>query len=276
VQPEVTSRLRSNASHSDPTDSLAPCGLEPDTSREQTAVIDRGAHFAVVDVETTGLDPSGTRMVEIAIVEMDQSGCRIDEYSTLLSVPGEGPLGAEFIHRISRSMLSSAPRFEDVAPTICERLSGRIIVGHVIAFDIGHLRGEFTRAGLRMPSLVDSTLCTRDLARVVLPPGPKTLAACCEATGIEHKAAHTALGDARATAELLVILLRSGFDAGLESLSAAARGVAWPDLDYPDAAPGRRSRFAEWLRAREILTRPPALARLRPGDATPPSPRRSR
>jgi DNA polymerase III epsilon subunit-like protein len=245
------------------------------SSRGQTAVIERAAHFAVVDVETTGLDPAGTRMVEIAIVEMDQSGRLVDEFSTLLSIPGEGPLGAEFIHRISRPMLATAPRFEDVARTICERLSGRIIVGHVVAFDIGHLDGEFARAGLSMPSLLDSTLCTRELARVVLPPGPKTLASCCEATGIEHRAAHTALGDARATAELLVILLRSGFDAGLETLSAAARRVSWPDLDYLDRAK-HSSRFVQWLRARGILSRRRALARLQPDAARLPSPRLGR
>jgi DNA polymerase III epsilon subunit-like protein len=213
-------------------------------------MIDPEAHFAVVDVETTGLDPAGTRMVEIAIVELDRSGRRVDEFSTLLSIPGEGPVGAEFIHRISRPMLARAPRFEDVAGTICQRLSGRIIVGHVIAFDIDHLSGEFVRAGLVMPNLADSTLCTRDLARMVLPPGPKTLAACCAATGIRHKAAHTALGDARATAELLVILLRSDFDASLAALGAAARGVSWPELDSDDVVVKKRSRLREWLRAR--------------------------
>ena len=223
-------------------------------------MVDLGAHFAVVDVETTGLDPAGTRMVEIAIVEMNQSGRRIDEFSTLLSIPGEGPLGADFIHRISRPMLASAPRFEDVASTICRRLTGRIIVGHVIAFDIDHLNGEFARAGLMIPSLTGSTLCTRDLSRVVLPAGPKTLAACCEATGIKHKAAHTALGDARATAKLLAILLRSGFDADLEALSEAARGIAWPDLDNLDAVTKQRSRFGEWLRARRRFNPPPAHA----------------
>jgi DNA polymerase-3 subunit epsilon len=267
--------VSSDTQRIEPAEAIASLRQEPGAS-ERTGVIELGAHFAVVDVETTGLDPAGTRMVEIAIVEMDRSGRRIDEFSTLLSIPGKGPLGAEFIHRISRPMLATAPRFEDVAPTICERLSGRIIVGHVIAFDISHLRSEFTRAGLSMPSLIESTLCTRDLARLVLPPGPKTLAACCEATGIEHEAAHTALGDARATAELLVILLRSGFDAGLDALSAAARGTAWPDLDYVGAVARRRSRLGKWLRARGMLSRRPARARWRSVPAKPPSPRPSR
>jgi DNA polymerase III epsilon subunit-like protein len=226
-------------------------------------MVDPGARFAVVDVETTGLDPVGTRMVEIAIVEMNQSGRRIDEFSTLLAIPGEGRVGADFIHRISRPMLARAPRFEDVASLICRRLTGRIIVGHVIAFDIDHLRGEFTRAGLVMPSLEGSTLCTRDIARMVLPPGPKTLAACCEATGIKHKAAHTALGDARATADLLAILLRNGFDPRLEALSEAAREIAWPDLGNVDVdvVTQQRSRLRTWLRARKRFSPPQAHAR---------------
>jgi DNA polymerase-3 subunit epsilon len=216
-------------------------------------------NFAVIDVETTGLDPADTRMVEIAIVEMNRAGHRIDEFSTLLSIPGEGPLGADFIHRISRPMLSRAPRFEEVAGTICQRLAGRIIVGHVIDFDVEHLGAEFTRAGLVMPSLAGSTLCTRDLARVVLPAGPKTLAACCEATGIRHRAAHTALGDARATARLLATMLRS-FDARLQGLSDAAAAVVWPELDA--AGPSKqRSRFGSWLGARRSFSPPQARER---------------
>jgi DNA polymerase III epsilon subunit-like protein len=237
-------------------------GASDTSSQDLPAMVDLGARFAIVDVETTGLDPTGTRMVEIAIVEMTRTGRRIDEFSTLLSIPGEGPLGADFIHRISRPMLARAPRFEDVVSTICQRLSGRIIVGHVIAFDIDHLRGEFTRAGVVMPDLAGSTLCTRDLARVVLPAGPKTLAACCAATGIKHKAAHTALGDARATAALLASFLQSGFDTHLDALSEAAGAIAWPELSYLDvAAAKQRSRLGGWLRSRRRFSPPPAPAR---------------
>jgi DNA polymerase-3 subunit epsilon len=201
----------------------------------------RNVHFAVLDVETTGLDPATTRMVEIAIVEMDQAGRRIDEFSTLIDIPGDEPLGAEFIHRISRSMLDTAPRFDEVVGSICTHLAGRIVVGHMVNFDIGHLSSEFARSGGELPDLFGSTLCTRDLALAVLPPGPKTLAACCDATGVENDAAHTALGDARATAELLLILLRSGYEAGLELLGERASTVIWPAFDVWELPIGRLS-----------------------------------
>jgi DNA polymerase-3 subunit epsilon len=254
----MTSLLR----HVDPAGVSERVGASSWPSRDSGTIPDVSAHFAVVDVETTGLDPAGTRMVEIAIVEMTETGHRLEEFSTLLSIPGEGPLGADFIHRISRPMLARAPRFEQVASAICRHLAGRIIVGHVIAFDIDHLRSEFARAGLTLPNLAGSTLCTRDLAREVLPPGPKTLAACCEATGIKHKAAHTALGDARATAALLATLLQSGFDARLDALSEAARGLSWPDLDESGGtAAKRRNRLSAWFRASRVFSPPPAPAR---------------
>lgn len=201
------------------------------TQRIQHQTAASSPHFAVIDVETTGLDPTATRMIEIAIVEVDRFGRRIDEFSTLLDIPGDEPLGAEFIHRISRQMLDTAPRFDEVIGSICAHLAGRIVVGHVVEFDIGHLGEEFARAGLELPRLRESALCTRDLAYLLLPPGPKTLGACCEAVGIENEAAHTALGDARATTELLFALLAHGHDARLEALAEAATALTWPVFD---------------------------------------------
>src|SRR5665213_1445534 len=159
------------------------------------------ANFAVIDVETTGLNPSDTRVIEIAIVEIDRRGRKIDEFESLVRIPGEGPLGAEFIHRVRREMLDGAPEFSDIADQVAQMLRGRIVVGHVIAFDVGYLAEEFRRAGMELPDLLSATLCTRELAQLALPPGPKSLHACCAALGIDNEAAHTALGDARATAD---------------------------------------------------------------------------
>src|SRR5487761_2613508 len=124
-------------------------------------------NFAVVDVETTGLDPSRCRTVEVAIVEIDEHGRRVDQFSSLLDVPGGEALGAEFIHRITREMLNGAPTFDEIINAIRDHLRGRIIVGHVVAFDLGHLREEFNRAGSALPELSGATLCTRDLARIL-------------------------------------------------------------------------------------------------------------
>ena len=186
-----------------------------------------GVNFAVIDVETTGLDPDLCRAVEIAIVEIDRAGRRIDQFSSLLRVPGEDALGAEFIHHITRDMIEDAPSFGEVISAISERLEGRIVVGHVVEFDLGHLRAEFHRAGAELPQFAGATLCTRDLARILLPPGPKTLGACCAFLGIDNDAPHTALGDACATADLLIQMLQMSHPIDLEALEARVEGVEW-------------------------------------------------
>lgn len=191
-----------------------------------------GVNFAVLDVETTGLIPADCRTIEIAIVEIDRRGRRLDQFSSLLQIPGDGPLGAEFIHHITREMLNGAPEFSEVIGAIRAHLEGRIIVGHVVEFDLGHLQEEFRRAGVEMPRLSGSALCTRDLARMVLPPGPKTLGACCELLGIGNEAAHTALGDARAAADLLIRMLQMENPVDLDALGQGAALVEWPEVAH--------------------------------------------
>jgi len=191
--------------------------------------------FAVVDLETTGLDPRSDRVVECAVVELDGAGDIVAEWSTLVSVPGACELGAEAIHGISRAMLTGAPRFSDVAADLVDRLAGRVVVGHVLAFDLGHLRSEFARTGICLPVLSPSGLCTRELARAYLPPGPRTLKACCEAAEVDCDALHTALGDARATAALLGHFLSGGYPIDCESRSRHGRTIVWPNLLRRDA-----------------------------------------
>ena len=73
------------------------------------------------------------------------------EWVSLVSVPGEGELGASWLHGITRSMLAGAPSFADIAGEISGRLAGRVLIGHVLDFDLAHLAAEFARCGLRFP-----------------------------------------------------------------------------------------------------------------------------
>ena len=219
-----------------PLPSIGTCGVGLGAKMLEQPIADpllsrtaRRANFAVLDVETTGLNPRETRMIEIAIVEIDANGRVLDEFDSLINIPGDAPLGAEFIHHVTREMLAGAPQFSDLANHVASMLEGRIVVGHVVAFDLGYLIEVYRRAGFELPALHGATLCTREFARAALPPGPKSLQACCDAFGIENDAAHTALGDARATAELLVKLLAKASFFDLDELSRAATAVTWPE-----------------------------------------------
>ncbi|MGW4893737.1 3'-5' exonuclease [Kitasatospora sp. NPDC004240] len=156
--------------------------------------------FAVVDVEASGRSPWRHRVVEIAVVLLDARLRPEGEFCTLLDPLG--PVGPTHVHRIAQEDVEGAPRFREIAPQLLELLAGRVLVGHHVTCDHAFLHREFARIGVPLPPV--PLLCTMRLARTYLPQaGGFGLAACVAAAGLDGFAAHTALGDARATAELL-------------------------------------------------------------------------
>lgn len=195
------------------------------------------ARYAVVDVETTGLDPRVHRVVECAVVELDRHGTVTDEWASLVAIPGSDELGATWIHGITRSMLAGAPTFGELLAELVRRLSGRVVVGHVLSFDLGHLATEFHRAGAVLPDAVRGGICTRDLARNHLPPGRRSLELCCAAAGVPIADAHTALGDARAAAGLLRWFIGEGHAREWQDRVAGAMLLAWPEVEPEHGRP---------------------------------------
>ncbi|NKE57307.1 hypothetical protein FXN61_10870 [Lentzea sp. PSKA42] len=159
-----------------------------------------GNGYAVVDVETTGLSPGHHhRVIEVAVVHVDESGRRVDEWCTLVNPRRD--LGPQHVHGISASDARRAPDFAGIAAELAERLSGRVLVAHNLSFDLRFLRAEFARLG---HELTAAGLCTMELAGRFLGARTRSLAACCEVAGVPMGTAHSALHDARASAGLLV------------------------------------------------------------------------
>jgi DNA polymerase-3 subunit epsilon len=192
--------------------------------------------FATIDFETSGLAPSrGARALEIAVVHSDADGVVTGRWDTLIAA--DGPVGPSHIHRISRSALTDAPSFGDIAPRLLELLRGRVVVAHNASFDIRFLVAELDLIGYRFAE-PPVTLCTQQLARTYLPGVRRSLAHLCEVFGIDLEGAHRASVDAHATAQLLECYLantadRSGFTDHLDRAAALAftplpsRGIAW-------------------------------------------------
>ena len=105
--------------------------------------------FAVVDVETTGLFFSKDRVVEIAVVRLDEDAAVVDEFSTLINPRRD--VGQTRIHGIAAADVVDAPTFEEAAALIWALLAGRVLVAHNVRFDFGMLDAEFGRCGVRLP-----------------------------------------------------------------------------------------------------------------------------
>ncbi len=160
--------------------------------------------YAILDVETTGLSPSGEKITEIAIV-IHNGREVLDTFETLINPQKKIPYRITRMTGISNQMVAGAPKFYEVAKRIVEMTEGKIVVGHNVRFDYIFLRHEFMSLGYDFRR---ETLDTIKLCRKLIP-GRRSygLGNLCRELGIENHARHRAGGDALATTRLLELLL---------------------------------------------------------------------
>jgi DNA polymerase-3 subunit epsilon len=162
------------------------------------------SEFAIVDLETSGLEPGNARVIEIAILLVNSKGEVQEEYATLIN-PGNGQVGPTFIHHITEEAVLTAPTFQEVAGDILKRFENRIIVAHHAAFEDKFLAAEFKRAGIKLPPL--PALDTLWLSREVLDLPNYKMQTVLQNFGVEESDLHTALGDVRALNKILPTLI---------------------------------------------------------------------
>jgi DNA polymerase-3 subunit epsilon len=200
--------------------------------------------YAVIDLETTGLNPlRHDRIVEIAVVHVNADGDVTGEWTTLVNPSRD--LGPQHIHGITAADARRAPSFAQLAPTVAGMLQGRVVVAHNLAFDAPFLAHQFRALGVEVPLSLEAGLCTMMLAATYLPESGRSLAACCAAAGVPLDHAHCALDDTRAAAMLLGHYIRAaGQPVPWQALVDAGAAMPWPSLasSGPIAAVSRRGR----------------------------------
>ncbi|HEY5835367.1 3'-5' exonuclease [Streptomyces sp.] len=213
----------------------------------------QGAYgYAVVDLEASGSSSRRHRVVELAVVLLGRDLVPQGEFTTL--VDPQGPVGPTHIHGIEAVHLGGAPRFAGIAARLLTLLRGRVLVGHNVGCDRAFLAAEYARVGLLLPAVPE--LCTMRMAaarsadRGAGDRGPRglSLRACATAAGITGWHPHTALGDARATADLFTRYAPHA--AGLAERMALAAALRWPE---PSGLPAVAD--ALWVRRGNESTR---------------------
>ncbi len=178
---------------------------------EEAAVADvrlPQAEFVVVDLETTGLSVSRSSILEIGAVRVSHLR-PTGRFQTLIRPPAPLSRAIADLTGIDDAMLAEAPALRPAVGAFrrwLERAGPAPFVAHNARFDAGFMKRALDDLGL--PPLRVPVLCTQRLARRVLPElGRYNLDRVCAHFGIRNPARHRALGDARATAALLVELL---------------------------------------------------------------------
>lgn len=180
-----------------------------DSSKSAPAPIHRLPRFAVVDIETSGLSTRRDRILQVAVVTVE-NGVVVDEWASLLKLGW--PLqrvGPRKVHGINRKMLRGAPPRREVLTELIERLDGAVFTAHNVRFDWPFIERAARKAGIAVePS---RRLCTLRLSRQLDPDRRLShrLGDVCARYGITNARPHDAIYDARATAAILPQLLQA-------------------------------------------------------------------
>ena len=160
--------------------------------------------YAIVDIETTGGNASGSRITEIAVIIHDGDTI-IERFETLVNPEKDIPLHIFALTGINNEMVQDAPVFEEVAEKIYDLLTGRVFVAHNVNFDYSFVRHQLEKAGFKWTA---KRLCTVRAARKINPGlYSYSLGNLCLSLNIPIKNRHRAGGDATATAILFSRLL---------------------------------------------------------------------
>lgn len=162
--------------------------------------------FTVVDVETTGLSARNERVIEIALVKVENLKI-VEKFSTLINPQRQIPSFISMLTGITNSDVKNAPLFHQVYPVLLEKTESSVLCGHNLQFDLSFLRNEVQLIGDDFnPS---HTLCTLKLARKLFPHlKSRSLTPLAYHLNIKNKNSHRALGDAETTAKVLIKLLK--------------------------------------------------------------------
>ena len=177
--------------------------IEPDISSvvEFVAAAEAGRSFVVFDTETTSRDVKMGEIVEIGAVRVS-GGAVSDRFSTLVK-PSRGIVGKQ-IHGITEVDVAAAPSPVEAARQFLAWAGDDILVGHNVGFDITFLEAALADGTRIEPGRYLDTLV---LARAAYPDlDAHKLADLVEFFELGAAPAHRALGDAEATAALLVRL----------------------------------------------------------------------
>lgn len=177
--------------------------------------------YTVFDTETTGLDPAGGDEI-IAIGAMRIVNGRLLQAETFEALvdPGRSISEASIdVHGITPDRLAGQPPIGQVLPRFQRFAEDTVLVGHNAAFDLRFLQLKEESTGVRFDQPVLDTLL---LAAVAHPSADSQgLDAVAQRLGIEVVGRHTALGDARMTAEVFLRLLPVLASQGIRTLGEA-------------------------------------------------------
>lgn len=175
------------------------------TKTEKTMELNLKRPIAFFDLETTGLNTSHDRIVEMSVLKINVNG--EEEQREWLFNP-EMPISAEStsVHGYTNEMVADKPTFREKAKEIAQFIGNADLAGYnILKFDLPMLVEEFLRVDYDF-DLKDRSFI--DVMNIFMKMEPRTLKGAyrffCHA---ELEGAHGAIVDTRATYDVLCAML---------------------------------------------------------------------
>lgn len=152
---------------------------------------------AIIDVETTGLNPKISEVLQLAIIDSVDGGVVLNEF---YDVTADSWPEAQAVNRITKPMVMGRPYLSDDAAEVSEILGKfDIIAGYNVCFDLEFLKN----AGVKIPRvpIVDLMVDFSEMKGEYVLKRWKLSQACAWA-GCELLKAHDAVTDSMATLAL--------------------------------------------------------------------------
>jgi DNA polymerase III subunit epsilon len=164
------------------------------------------ASFTVVDVETTGLSANKNRIIEVALVKIENLKIT-DKLHYLINPQTYIPPFITSLTGIDNDDVIGAPTFSEIVNEITAFIGNTVLTAHNFPFDSSFLNAEFIRSGQEF--INEQSCCTLKLARNIYPTlQSKSLTSVAQSLNLKNSNAHRALGDAEITAKVLLKMIK--------------------------------------------------------------------
>lgn len=186
----------------------------------------RSAHYCVVDLELSGLDPRSHEIISFAAVPIDSGRVVAGGALYGLCRPTRHlPEQSVLVHGIRTVDLADAAPLDEAIQPLLTAMTGRVMVAHVAWVEQSFLGRALGRQGVQ---LREPVLDTYELGKLLAlerdePPAPRALDELARSLKLPVHRQHHALGDALTTAQVFIALATHLDESSPETVQSLAR-----------------------------------------------------
>ena len=178
--------------------------------------IDIDTEYCVLDIETTGIPYRSEMITELGAIKI-KNGEIVDEFECFVNPEKPIPYEVVQVTHITDDMVKSAKTIKDVLPEFIKFCGDNVLVAHNANFDIGFLRYQANKLGLKFDNTYIDTL---SLAKDLFPEFTKyKLGIIAANLRIKVDVAHRALDDVKTLVKVFEVMLEKLKEQGVTKLN---------------------------------------------------------